>query len=71
MEKLKVADIEPLVINRPNLQPVNQYGLDGKFIASFDSIKECSEATGCNKQSISNCLNGKAKQSKGFQFRKA
>lgn len=50
---------------------VNQYSLDGKFIATFGSLKEASQLTNTNKVSISLCCSGLNKTGNGFIWRKA
>jgi hypothetical protein len=70
MERI-VKDIEPYVKVKTNTTPVNQFGLDGKYIASFDSIKEASKETGISYVTICSCVNGKLKSAGGFMWRKA
>ena len=65
------VNIPPLLaLGNKNKIPVNQYGLDGKFIQTFNSIYEASNATGIASSTIKLCLNGKFKQSGGYQWRK-
>jgi hypothetical protein len=45
---------------------VNQYDSENNFIASFNSIKEAAEKTGCNQSAITKCCKGKQKTSKNF-----
>jgi hypothetical protein len=71
MEKKKVADIEPINVKGVIKCPVNQYGLDGKFIKSFESISQASKEISIQYLSISKCANGKQKSAGGFQWRKA
>lgn len=40
-------------------KPVNQYSLDGIYIATYKSIKEASEKTGIDNGDISNCCLGR------------
>ena len=47
-------------------KPVNQYSLDGIYIATYKSIKEASKQTGINQGDISCCCRGKYKTSGGF-----
>lgn len=54
-----------MIASQPRLgrKKVDQFGLDGTFIKTWDSLKE----TGIN--GVANCCNGKSKTSKGFQWR--
>ena len=70
MERI-VKDIEPYVQITKNRTPIDQFGLDGKYIRTYQSLKEAAEAIGCNKQSLSLCINGKLKSCSGYQWRKA
>lgn len=46
---------------------VEQWSLDGKYIKTFESIKNARDASGCND--ISKCCTGKYKQSNGFVWK--
>lgn len=70
MRKNRPADIEPYVSQRPDKIQVHQYGLDGKYIATFESIFKAYKETKTNPASISACVNDKAKSAGGFQWRK-
>jgi len=48
---------------------VSQYDLEGKYIESYNSIKECSKKTGCSSSKIVLVCQGKRKQTKGFIFK--
>ena len=47
-------------------KPINQYSKDGDLIATFDSLKSASMATGIHKSSISFCCSGRYKSAGGF-----
>ena len=47
-------------------KPVNQYSLDGIYIATYKSIKEASRTTGTDQTGIVQCCKGKLKTSGGF-----
>ncbi len=48
---------------------ISQYDLDGNYLHSYGSIKECEEKTGCSSSKIVLVCQGKRKQTKGFIFR--
>ena len=48
---------------------INMFDNFNNFICGFDSVKECSEITRLNSNSIYNVLCGKRKQCKGFIFK--
>ena len=50
---------------------VNQYSLDGIFIASFVSAREAEKATGCAYQNIYEVCSGKRKSCMGYVWRYA
>ena len=70
MERI-VKDIAPYVKVTRNHVSVHQFGLNGQYIKTFESLKEAAVAVGCNKQSLSLCINGKLKSAAGFQWKKA
>lgn len=70
-QKQVVKDIEPITVKGIVKCPVNQYGLDGKFIKPFESVSQAAKETGIQYLSISKCANGKQKTAGGFQWRKA
>jgi hypothetical protein len=67
----KVADIEPYKNFTPEKVPVNQFGLDGKYIQTFESQAEAGKKLKILPSLISNCLAGRAKSAAGFQWRRA
>ena len=50
---------------------VRQYGLDGKYIKTFESITEASKATKTAVSGIWLCVNNKAKSANSYQWKKA
>lgn len=52
-------------------QPVNQYSMDGTFIASYASIKEAANANDLQLSLIGHVCRGKRKSTGGFVFRYA
>lgn len=48
------------------VKPVNQYSLDGIYIATYKSIKEASRTTGIAQAGIVQCCKGRLKTSGGF-----
>lgn len=67
----RIPDIEPYVSQRPEKIQVHQYGLNGKYIQTFESIFKASKLTKTNCSGISACINGEAKSAGGFQWKKA
>ncbi|MGD0581386.1 MAG: NUMOD1 domain-containing DNA-binding protein [Bacteroidales bacterium] len=71
----RVPDIAPYVskylLGGKVSTPVHQYGLDGKYIRTFASIKLASQTLMIHSSGIINCLKGKQHQTGGFQWRKA
>jgi hypothetical protein len=67
------ADIEPYTgsLTSRSAVKVNQYGIDGKYIKTFDSIQKAGKELKISYSCIFGCLKGKLKQTHGFQFRKA
>lgn len=47
-------------------KPVNQYSLDGIYVATYKSTKEAERQTGINQGNIVQCCKGKLKTSGGF-----
>ena len=47
-------------------KPVNQYTLDGIYIATYKSIKEASRTTGTDQTGIVDCCKGRLKTSGGY-----
>lgn len=52
-----------------NSIPVEQIGLDGSVIRSFDSITEAANCIGLSRFSIKLCCDGKIKTAGGYQWR--
>lgn len=50
---------------------VNQYSLDGLFIASYDSANQASAAAGIDHWSICACCRGEYKHAGGYQWKYA
>ena len=53
-------------ILKNGLQPINQYDLNGKFIASYEGIRDASAKTGVARCSISNVARGRRNKAGGF-----
>ena len=49
--------------------PINQFKLNGEFVAQHGSIRDASDATGIPYCQIYNCVMGKTKKSKGYLWR--
>jgi len=52
-----------------NRKAVEQYTLEGIYIATYDSAKEASEVVGIPRGSIENCAREEAKTGKGFNWK--
>jgi hypothetical protein len=65
------ADIEPIQVRRFSGKKIHQYGLDGKYIRSFDSISQAQKELGIKGVGLYRVIQGKAKSCHGFQFRLA
>lgn len=50
-------------------KPIEQYDLDGNYIAEYPSAHEASRSTGINFSSICACARGETKQIKGYQWK--
>lgn len=50
--------------------PVEQYTLEGKHVASYESIMAAERATGVRNSGIAFCISGKYKQSGGYIWKK-
>ena len=59
------SQLSKLAIERIGRQ-INQYELNGKFIAKFKCIKEAADKTNINRKSIQNAVGGVSKTSGGF-----
>lgn len=64
LEKLKEA-------NKLRWRKVEQYSLDGKYIATFDSIRDAAKSNGLNEGCVGQCCRGKYLQSGGFVWKYA
>jgi hypothetical protein len=53
------------------MKSVEQYTVDGEFIAKFSSVIEASLQTNTNASSLSSCLKGKYKSANGYVWRYA
>lgn len=62
-------DIEPYVPVSGDPKVVEQYTLDGDFVARYNSTTEASMKTGLNRQSIGCCALGKYKSSGGYLWK--
>ena len=51
--------------------PVNQYTVDGKFVAHWESISACAKHLGVHESCIRNVIRGKGKTCAGFLFMEA
>lgn len=49
---------------------VDQFDLNGKYIATYKSMCEAARQTGVTYSNINNCLTGKYKQAKGFIWKR-
>ena len=63
-----IEDSMKLLEQRPK-RIVQQYDLDGRLVAEYDSISDAVAKTGINKFNISKCCNHKQATAKGFVFR--
>lgn len=57
-------------LRSPRGNAIDQFTLDGEYIASYRSSMEAERATGCSHGAISHCLNGRTKQAFGFVWKK-
>lgn len=48
---------------------INQYGLDDKYIKTFNSITEAAEELNVNRQGIVACLNNRSKTAYGYKWK--
>jgi PII-like signaling protein len=65
------ADIAPIESRLGNKKRVHQFGADGKFIKTYDSIVEAQKALGIKGVGIYRAVHGTSKSCHGFQFRLA
>ena len=54
---------------KQGIKQVNQYDLQGNFIATYSSLKEAGEKTGVPKCSISNVVCGRRKKAGNFKWK--
>ena len=69
--KYKVEKIDSIKKNYACIKPVSQFDKDMNHLATFDSLTEASNITGCPISGISACLNGKQKTTRGYIWRYA
>lgn len=48
---------------------INQYDLNGEFVATYNSVTEAHELTGFSLSAIANCARGRTKTSYGFVWK--
>jgi hypothetical protein len=65
------ADIESYENLTPKKIPCNQFGLDGKYIQTYESMYRASKATKTSYIGITLCCRGKKKSSNHFMWKKA
>ena len=51
--------------------PINQFKLNGEFVAQYKSIRDASVYTGIAYSQIYNCVNGTTRKAKGFRWERA
>ena len=61
--------MEPLKRKIRNTKNVNQYTLDGKFIATYSSCAEVARVLKKRHESIWSCCNGKQKTAYGYKWK--
>jgi len=65
--KLKKSHIKSLKNNHPNKKPVNQYTLDDKFVAEYDSASDAEKKLKLHH--VGDCCRNTRKECGGFYFR--
>jgi hypothetical protein len=55
----------------PRAKKVSMYSLDGKFIKTFDAVRDAARAVGVNSQNIQSVLRGDRPTSKGYIWKYA
>lgn len=65
-----IKDIGSYQVQNHEKIEVRQYGLDGKYINTFESITEAGKTTKVSGSSIWLCINNKGKSAGGFQWKK-
>ena len=66
---LKTVDRSKWKKNYSRSKPIAQYGLNGKLIGKYKSIREASQETGFGQKEIIGVAKGKYRQWKGFRWR--
>jgi hypothetical protein len=66
-----VPDIAPIESKKYTAIPINQYGMDGKFIRRYNSQREAILELNIKGGSLAKALKGHAKSCKGYQWRYA
>ena len=64
-----IPDYTWMEIKDISKKQVEQYDLEGNFIATFNGAREASRILGITSSSIIQCCNGKFKQTKGYIFK--
>lgn len=67
----KQISVKPLKISPRHENGVNQYDLNGNFIAHFNTIKEAADGTPFSKTCIIDCCAGRKKTHKGYKWKYA
>lgn len=63
----RAAALKGKCLNHPSLsKPVNQYSLDGQFIAHYESTQDAHRKTNINQSNISACCRGERKTAGGY-----
>ena len=62
-------NIDHIPVNSQCQKPVDQYDLEGNYIASYLTIKEAAEAVKSNPTSIKDCCVKKVRQAANYQWR--
>lgn len=65
----KSESLKGKCLNHPSLsKPVNQYSLEGQFIAHYESASEASRKTGIRQGNISSCCRGERKTAGHYRW---
>lgn len=67
----KVPDIAPISLSNGFKQRIHQFGLDGHYIGTFESVADAHKELGIKGMGIYRALSGKSKSCAGYQWRKA
>ena len=65
-----IKDIGSYQVQNHEKIAVRQFGLDGKYLNTFESISEAAKANKTAVAGIWNCLKGKGKSAGGSQWKK-